>query len=189
MAADPDPFLLPREHLAEGLPPPSADFVERTLRLVMQDRAEIAAEAARVDEVMIDRDVLSAFALPPIRPDFVASTWHAVLLDRRSQGLGGQPGTGPTSTLRPLLTGAHGQAPVWFRRAGILAAAAIVLLSLVLLLMPRQDRQPQQDATTIALSAESFTPVPWATALARHVDHEDFALMPDPLIMLAGGGR
>ena len=188
MASEPDPFLLPREHRTDTGFHASPDFVERTLRRVKADRKEIAAEAARVDEIMLDRHLLSHYTVPPTGSDFVTKTLAALRQQHMEQNGRSADGSA-TLPVRPLLDVSQTTNPIWFRRAGLLAAAAIVLLSLIFVVLPRRNTSVQDLPQTVFLSAESFTPSPWATALARHLDEEDFARMPDPLLILAGGGR
>ncbi len=50
----------------------SDDFVARTFAAVQSDQAEIADEAAKLDETLFSAEFLAHYQLPPISPDFVS---------------------------------------------------------------------------------------------------------------------
>jgi hypothetical protein len=130
------------------LPPPamlpiSPDFVDRTFARVLADRRQLAAEAARVDEIRFDPRDLAEWRVPVpsvLYPARLLAAWRA--------------------ELRPLPQVARYRRPAAW--AAVAAAAALALFLLArewLAPAPRPDR-----AEPIAVE---FTAAPWGAKLAR----------------------
>ncbi|MEO0479577.1 MAG: hypothetical protein AAF196_08865 [Planctomycetota bacterium] len=71
----------PSEGPSPSGPPISADFVERTLGRVLEDRAQIDEEAERVDSFEFPRGFLQNYEVPATSPGFVQRTLDALADD------------------------------------------------------------------------------------------------------------
>ena len=188
---------------AFAVPPPSPGFAERTLRAVQADRMHQAAELAADADVDSSRSSTAASAAPAGSPAAASTPAPApapAMAAMRSITPPTDPAAVPASThaavdrttvLGPLLArrGPATVRPTWFRRAGWIAAAAIVVLTLFVV-----SRLPNRSPTDLApnaqiVSAESYTPAPWSTAMARSFARDDYTEVPDPLVILAAGHR
>ena len=69
----------------------AADFVDATCARVFADQREIAADAERVDEDPLPRELLDAYSAPEISPDFVERAATRVAADSVARATGDAP--------------------------------------------------------------------------------------------------
>ncbi len=191
----------------------SSSFVERTLERVVADRAEIAAEADRVEEIQLPREVLEALSVPEPSTDFVDRVASEVRNDREARWarvLETYAAPRPNEefverTLSALRIDRSGfrlvpdeqqqqqqPAPVvsiWRRTA--VAAAAAVLVSLGAFAMLGSDPAEPPELSP-ALATQTYTPASWSTALSGVVNDIEDDMTFEPIAAFAmpiGGNR
>ncbi len=166
----------------------SADFVERTFKLVLEDQLSIANEAAQVEDIQFPGEVLSAYAAPDPSGDFTRQ-----LMSRMSQA--GQSTLASYSVPEPsadfverTLAALHlprlrARRQTAVRTLAPWVALAAMLLATLLLLTP--------DPPPASTSATAYSPSPWATVMAEQMRDRDLGNLglgaADPLLLLASG--
>lgn len=157
----------------------SIDFVERTLRRVIEDRAEIEAEALRVDEISFDAELLAELAPPSVSDGFVDRVAGAIDDARQSSWQNAMASYAPPSpsddfvdrTLSALqlersglrlVADADAAEPVRMRRVASALAIAAALIATALLIFSTTGPDPAE-RNKISV-AQDFSPTPWSTA-------------------------
>jgi hypothetical protein len=165
----------------------SADFVERTFKLVLEDQLSIANEAAQVEDIQFPGEFLSAYAAPDPSGDFTGQLMSRMTqADRSTLASYSVPEPSADFVERTLAAlhlprlRARRRTPV--RTLAPWAALAAMLLA-TLLLLPREP-EPSTSAT-------AYSPSPWATVMAEQMRDRDLGNLSlgaaDPLLLLASG--
>lgn len=185
----------------------SSDFVDRTIERVVDDRDEIEAEAARVEEIELPRDLLDRFAPPAVSEGFVErvagavcsareSSWNALLeaftppkptedfVDRTLSALRLE-----RSGLRLVAVDAVPEPAPRPRRSRsrlALVAAALLVATVAFGFLGNGSDSPPK----VLVTAQHFTPAPWSTAVtALAMDHNDDLVFHPVAFVQRGGGR
>ncbi len=164
--------------LRERYPAASANFVERTLARVTEDRAQIDAEAQKVEDFQFDPAFREHLKVPEVPSDFVDRTLHKVMAQRqhregrdralkhlvREYKVPSVSADFVRRTLRALGGGAWRPISAAPRRQGFwwAAAAAALLLAAPLLLGPLL----LGPANSVSRPTAVYTPVRFGSVMA-----------------------
>ena len=166
----------------------SADFVERTFKLVREDQLKISTEAAQVEDIQFPEEFLSAYAAPDPSADFTGQLMSRMnQADRSALASYSVPEPSRDFVERTLAAlhlpryRARHKTPL--RALAPWAALAAVLLATLLLLPPSK---PPASITATAYSASR-----WGTLMAQQMRGRDLGSLSlgaaDPLLLLASG--
>jgi hypothetical protein len=166
----------------------SADFVERTFKLVREDQLKISTEAAQVEDIQFPGEFLSAYAAPDPSADFTGQLMSRMNQADRS-ALASYSVPEPSAdfverTLAALHLRRHrARRETPLRALTPWAALAAILLATLLLLTP--------SAPLASTSATAYSSSPWGTLMAQQMRGRDSGNLSlsaaDPLLLLASG--
>ena len=166
----------------------SADFVDRTSRLVLEDQLCIAEEAAQVEDIQFPEEFLSAYAAPEPSGNFAVQLMSRMDQDDRS-ALASYSVPEPSGDfVERTLAALHLPRLRARRKTAVRAMAPWVALAAVLLatllLLPRHEPE-------VNTAASAYSASPWATAMAQQMHDRDVGNLSlgaaDPLLLLASG--
>lgn len=178
-AARVDAVTLPRTLLDRyEAPPPSPDFVDRTL-------GRIAAATAAPEAVL--QRALAAWRAPEVSADFVQRTLDALRFEDAMRFDRPRPGPRPLPRPQPAASARPRILPLG-RRAAAIAAVALVTAVLALAMRGGRSAAPRLDALPQVAAATEFSPAVLNTVMERRDAGPHSGLRiepPDPLLVLA----